>query len=105
MKYAEYKLMTEHTEIDQTLYRKLLKDAATSSPERFNAILHIFISLNVPENFDGDVQEIWNEGLAEIEENNYSEELREVVEYAAMIWALTPDLSDSVYNTLEQIDA
>lgn len=103
MNYEQYKAMTEAVPIDRTLYRAMLEDAATADSDRLDAILNVFTALNVPENYDGDVQEIWNQGFEEIEENSYSEELREVIEYASMIWAMPPDVSNSVFNTLDQM--
>lgn len=101
MNYAEYKAMTEATPIDQDLYRKMLKDAASADSDRLSAILHVFISLNVPENYQNDVEEIWDEGLMDIGTSNFT---KDMLDYAEMIWSMPPDLSDSVYNTLEQLD-
>jgi hypothetical protein len=98
MNYKQYKQMTETTEINQDLYRSMLKDAASGDSDRLNAILHIFEILNVPADYQGDIQTILAEGMEEIAENEYSKDI------ATMIWALSPDVSNSVYNTLEQID-
>jgi hypothetical protein len=76
MKLAEYNLLTEHFEMDMDLYRQLLKDAATASPDRVNAILGIFTCLHVDESWDGDVEEIKAEGMAEIMGNT--------------LWGMTP---------------
>ena len=101
MNYAEYKAMTEATPIDQDLYRKMLKDAASADSDRLSAILHVFISLNVPENYRGDVEEIRASGLMDIETSDFTEDM---LAYAGMIWSMPTDLSDSVYNTIEQLD-
>ena len=100
MNYQQYKQMIESTEIDLDLYKTMLKDAASNGNDRLSAIIEVFEILSVPENFDGDVQKIWNEGMEEIEGNIYAEDMKA---YAPMIWALPPDVGNSVYNTLEQM--
>lgn len=101
MNYAGYKAMTEATEINQDLYRSMLKDAASGDADRLLAILDIFEILDVPADYQGDVQEIWTEGLAEIRGKDYPGDIKD---YSAMIWALPPDVGNSVYGTLEQIE-
>ena len=102
MTYAEFLEMTENTPVDRKVLGALLKDAPNGG-RRLQAILDMFMSLSVPEHFDGDVQEIYNEGVKEILANNFAEDM---MGYAPMVWALTPDLGHSVFNTIEQfVDA
>ena len=101
MNYAEYKAMTDATPIDQDLYRKVMKDAVSADSDRLSAILNAFISLNVPENYQGDVEEIRASGLMDIATGDFA---KTMLDYAEMIWSMPPDLSDSIYNTLEQLD-
>ena len=103
MNYAEYKEMTKATPIDRSLYQAMLIDVASNGDDRLYQILEVFEVLSVPENYDGDVQEIYSEGLTEIQRISYSEEFRDLADYVPMIWALSPNVSNSVYNTLEQM--
>lgn len=100
MKYAEYKLLTEQYEIDQNLYRSLLKDAAGADKSRLNAILETFMSLNVPEDFKGDVEDIYSEGLEEIRSSEHSGDM---LEYVPLIWHLSTTVSDALFHSFEQL--
>ena len=102
MTYTEFLAMTEATPVDRKVLGALLKDAQNGE-HRLQAILDMFMSLSVPEHFDGDVQEIYNEGIAEISASNCADDM---MDYAPMVWALTPDLGNSIFNTIEQfVDA
>ena len=100
MKYLEYDLYRNNTELDKTAYKALIKDGMTADQTRLNAIVDIFASLTVPCDYDGDVQEIHDEGLLEIENGNHAEDM---LEYAKLIWAMPDTLSDAVYHVLEQL--
>ncbi len=99
MTYDEYLLMTAQTEIDLPTYKAMLKDAA-SSQSRLSAILEMFSALNVPVNADGDINEIWDTGVTEIQSGNHGTDM---MTYAPMIWAMLPSLAESVYNVLDQM--
>ena len=101
MTYAEFLTMTENTPVDRKVLGALLKDAPNGG-HRLQAILDMFMSLSVPEHFDGDVQAIYDEGVTEILANNHA---KEMMVYAPMVWALTPDLGNSIFNTIEQFVA
>ena len=98
MKYPEYMLYLDLAELDGTIYKALLKDGISADQSRLKAILDVFLSLNVPENYDGDVDEIYNEGLIEIK-NDHAQNL---MRYAPLIWAMPESLSDAVFHVLEQ---
>ena len=100
MNYAEYKAFIESTDIDQNLYRSLLKDAVSADADRLGAILDVFMSLNVPENYDGDVDEIKAEGLAEIGSVRHGNDM---LKYAELFWALPTSVSDALFHALEQL--
>ena len=100
MKYSEYDLYRSNTELDQTTYKALLKDGMSADQTRLNAIIDVFISLLVPEDYDGDVDEIYREGILEIKNGNCADDM---LEYAPLIWAMPDTLSDAVYHVLEQL--
>lgn len=100
MKYLEYDLYRNNTELDLTAYKALIKDGMTADQTRLNAIVDVFISLNVPRDYDGDIEEIHDEGLLEIENGNHAGDM---LEYAKLIWAMPDTLSDAVYHVLEQL--
>jgi hypothetical protein len=101
MKLAEYNLLTEHFEMDMDLYRQLLKDVATASPDRVNAILGIFTCLHVDESWDGDVEEIKAEGMAEIMEKYPLGD--DSSRYAELIWMMPSYVSESLFGAIEQL--
>ena len=92
MTYAEFLEMTEATPVDLKVLGALLKDAQNEG-HRLQAILDMFMSLSVPEHFDGDVQEVYSDGVKEILANNHG---KGMMVYAPMVWALTPDLGNSI---------
>ena len=100
MKYPEYMLYLNHAELDETIYKALIKDGISADQPRLKAILDTFMSLNVPENYDGDVDEIYNQGLLDIQDGHHSGDM---LEYAPLIWALPESLSDAVFHVLEQL--
>ena len=100
MKYSEYDLYRSNAELDHTAYRALIKDGMNADQTRLNAIIDVFISLNVPKDYDGNVDDIHDEGLLEIELGNHAEDM---LEYAKLIWAIPDTLSDAVYHVLEQL--
>ena len=100
MKYSEYILFTEHSELDQATYKAFIKDGISANNTRLNAILDMFSSLIVPENYTGDVDEIYSEGLLEIKKGECAEDM---LEYAPLLWAMPDTLSDAVYHVLEQL--
>ena len=99
MKYPEYMLYLNHAELDETIYKALIKDGISADQTRLKAILDVFLSLNVPENYAGDVDEIYKEGLLEIKNGNCAGDM---LEYAPLIWAMPESLSDAVFHVLEQ---
>ena len=100
MKYSEYDLYRNNAELDQTAYKALIKDGMSADQTRLNAIIDVFISLNVPKNYGGDVHELFSEGLDEIENGNCPADM---LEYAKLIWAMPETLSDAVSHVLEQL--
>ena len=100
MKYSQYDLYRSNTELDSDKYKTLLKDALTANQTRLNAIIDAFLSLSVPKDYDGDVHELCDRGLLEIESGNYAEDM---LEYAKLIWALPESVSDAVFHVLEQM--
>ena len=100
MKYPEYDLYRSNTELDQTAYKALIKDGMSADQIRRNAIIDVFISLLVPEDYDGDVDEIYRQGLLEIKSGNCAEDM---LEYAPLIWAMPESVADAVYHVLEQL--
>lgn len=99
MTYDEYLLMTAQTQVDVPLYKAMLRDAA-SSQSRLEAVMNVFCAINVPERSAGDVNEIWREGIEDIKSGDHADDM---LAYAPMVWAMTPSLADSVYNTLDQM--
>jgi hypothetical protein len=100
MKYLEYGLYRNNTELDKTAYKALIKDGMTADQTRLKAIVDVLISLNVPYGYDGNIEEIHDEGLLEIKNGNHAEDM---LEYAKLIWAMPDTLSDAVYHVLEQL--
>ena len=100
MKYSEYDLYRSNAELDSNKYKALLKDALTADQTRLNAIIDAFLSLSIPKDYDGDIDEIHDKGLLEIESGNHAEDM---LEYAKLIWALPESVSDAVFHVLEQI--
>ena len=100
MKYSEYDLYRNNAELDQTAYKALIKDGMNADQTRLNAIVESFISLLVPKDYDGDVDEIYRQGLLEIKSGNCAEDM---LEYAKLIWAMPSTLSDAVYHVLDQL--
>jgi hypothetical protein len=100
MNYAEYVEVTEVTEINKDLYRALFKDVAQCKADRVNAILHTFLSLDVPRDYTGDVGEIKAEGLIEIARGTHAADM---LEYAAMLWLLPRSVFESLFHSIEQL--
>lgn len=100
MKYAEYMLYINHAELDETIYKALLNDGIAANQLRLNAILDAFMSLNVPENYSGDVDDIYKDGLLDIQNGHHS---ADILDYAPLIWAMPESLSDAVFHVLEQL--
>ena len=98
MNYQEYLEMIAATPIDTDLLRAMIKDAL-SSESKLDAIINMFVSLNVPEDYDGDFDEAYEQGASEVfDDGNGSD----IMQYVDMVWAMDPGVSDSVFNTLEQ---
>ena len=100
MKYAEYMLYIDHTELDIDTYKTLINDGMGASQTRLHSLLNLFMSLNVPKDYCGDVDEIYSEGLIEIENDHYAQNM---LKYAPLIWALPESVSDAVFHVLEQL--
>ena len=100
MKYSIYDLYRSNTELDINRYKALIKDGITADQTRLNAIIDTFLSLNVPVGYDGNIDEIHDEGLLEIEKGNCAEDM---LEYAKLIWALPESVSDAIFHVLEQL--
>jgi len=100
MKYSKYDLYRSNTELNVDAYKALLKDALSADQLRLNAIIDVFISLSVPEDYDGDVDEIYRQGLLDIQDGHCADGM---LEYAPLIWALPESVSDAVFHVLEQL--
>ena len=98
--YSEYVTFLEQAECDENIYKALIRDGITANQVRLNSILDVFISLNVPTDYDGDVDEIWNEGLLEIQNGECAQDM---IEYAPFVWSLPATVSEAVYHVLEQL--
>ena len=98
--YSEYMAFLDNAECDEATYKALIKDGITANQVRLSSILDVFISLNVPTGWDGDVDEIWNEGLLEIQKGECA---RDMIEYAPFIWSLPATVSEALYHVLEQM--
>ena len=98
MNYQEYLEMIAATPIDTNLLRAMIKDAL-SGDSKLDAIINMFVSLNIPEDYDGDYDEVYEQGVSEVfDDGNGSD----IMQYVDMVWAMDPGVSDSVFNTLEQ---
>ena len=100
MKYAEYMLYLNHAELDIGAYKALLNDGITANELRLSSILDAFMSLNVPENYSGDVDEIYRDGLLDIQNGHYAQD---IIGYADLIWALPTTVADATFHVLEQL--
>ncbi len=98
MNYQEYLEMTANTPFNHSLMWAMFNEAQASG-EKLGQILDVFLSLTVPEDFDGDMSEVYEDAVNEIVSGENGEEM---VEYAEMIWSLDPGVSNSVFNVLEQ---
>ena len=98
--YSEYMAFLDNAECDEATYKALIKDGITANQVRLSSILDVFISLNVPTGWDGDVDEIWNEGLLEIQNGECAQDM---IEYASFVWSLPATVSEAVYHVLEQL--
>ena len=58
------------------------------------------MSLSVPENYGGDVDEIYKDGLLDIQNGHYAQDM---TNYAPLIWALPTTVSGAVFHVLEQL--
>ena len=99
MNYQEYLEMIAETPIDTDLFRAMMKDAS-SSDSKLEAIIGMFLSLSVPEDYDGDVDEVFDQGAAEVFDDGNG---ASIMQYVDMVWAMDPVLSESVFNVLEQL--
>lgn len=102
MNYKEYMAFLDNAECDEAIYKALIKDGITANQLRLNSILDVFISLNVPTDYAGDVDDIWNEGLLEIQKGECAQDM---IEYAPFIWSLPATVSEALYHVLEQLIA
>lgn len=99
MNYQEYLDEIAATPIDTNLLRAMMKEAL-SSDAKLESIIGMILSLNVPENYDGDLDEVFEQGVSEIFDDGNGSDM---MQYVDMVWALDPGVADSIFNVLQQL--